>query len=172
MEKPRLLHASIRPALVAALLALACHVAHAAQWKWRDAEGRIQYSDRPPPAQVADKDILTRPAVVVRPSNAKPAASAAASAATKPSLKASDPELEAKKRKAEAEQEAQKKAEEDKLAKSKADNCQRARNYLRDLDSGSRIARMNDKGEREILDDKARAGERARAQQAVDSNCK
>jgi Domain of unknown function (DUF4124) len=171
MEKPRLLHPTLSTALAAFLL-LGCATAHATQWKWRDADGRIQYSDRPPPTQVADKDILTRPSAVVRPSLGKTVATDAASAAAKPMLKASDPELEAKKRKAEAEQEAQKKAEEDKMAKSKADNCQRARNYLRDLDSGSRIARMNDKGEREVLDDKARANERTRAQQSVEANCK
>ena len=34
----------------------------AAQWKWRDAGGRIQYSDRPPFASVPDRDILQRPA--------------------------------------------------------------------------------------------------------------
>ena len=43
-----------------------------AQWKWRDAAGKVQYSDLPPPAGVAEKDILQRPPgqrqpVVIRP---------------------------------------------------------------------------------------------------------
>ena len=39
----------------------------AAQWKWRDAQGRVQYSDRPPPTTVPDRDILTRPAAARTP---------------------------------------------------------------------------------------------------------
>ena len=33
----------------------------AAQWKWRGANGQMQYSDLPPPPGVAEKDILQRP---------------------------------------------------------------------------------------------------------------
>jgi len=40
------------------------------------------------------------------------------------------------------------------------------------LDSGIRMARMNDKGEREILDDAARAAELERTQAIIQSDCK
>lgn len=156
------------------LAAVMASPAHAVQWKWRDTDGRIQYSDRPPPAYVADKDILKRPAAAMRAAANKAAseASEAAQAPLKPALKASDPELEAKKRQQDAAEAAKKKAEEDKLAKTRADDCQRARNYQKSLDEGIRISRTNSQGEREILDDKARAAEQARNRQAIEANCK
>jgi hypothetical protein len=144
-----------------------------AQWKWRDKAGRIQYSDVPPPATVSEHDVLQRPLGVQRRLDAMPAASsptAAASAATEG--KAVDPELEAKRRKAEQDEEAKRKAEQERAAAARADNCVRARGYLRTLDDGIRIARTNDKGEREILDDKARAEEARRTRDIIASDCK
>ena len=40
------------------------------------------------------------------------------------------------------------------------------------MESGQRMARMNDKGEREILDDKQRAEESRRAREVIASDCK
>jgi hypothetical protein len=145
----------------------------AAQWKWRDAQGQIQYSDRPPPAGVLDKDILGRPSGSARAAQSLPSAPAApSSAAPLPGLKASDPELEARKRKADAEKEAANKAAEAQQSRKRAENCEQARNYQRSLDSGVRIARTNSNGEREILDDAARAQENARNREVLNSNCK
>jgi hypothetical protein len=42
---------------------------------------------------------------------------------------------------------------------------------MRTLDSGVRIARTNEKGEREFLDDKARAQEVQRTRDALASEC-
>lgn len=53
----------------------------------------------------------------------------------------------------------------------KADNCKRAKAQLAMLESGVRVARPNDKGEREFLDDKARADEVNRTRGAVNDNC-
>jgi Domain of unknown function (DUF4124) len=151
-----------------------------AQWKWRDKGGRVQYSDLPPPASVSEQDILQRPggaqrqvaAPVARPAAA--AASAPASAASGAALapKTVEPELEAKRRKVEEEKLAQAKAEEQRMAAARADNCARARAQLRTLDDGIRIARTNAAGEREILDDKARAEERKRTTDIMATDCK
>ena len=54
----------------------------------------------------------------------------------------------------------------------RAENCARARSYQKSLDSGMRIARTNDKGEREILDDAARAQEQQRTREIIASDCK
>jgi hypothetical protein len=54
----------------------------------------------------------------------------------------------------------------------RADNCKRAREHLASLDSGVRLARTNEKGEREILDDKARADEMQRTRQIMASECR
>jgi hypothetical protein len=155
-------------AVLGALLAVPAH----AQWKWRDKNGQTQYSDLPPPAGIAESDILQRPSAAQR--TAPAAAVAASGAASGPSLapKGSDPELEAKRRKSEQEAAAKKKAEDEKIAIAKADNCLRAKAQVRTLDSGARIARTNDKGEREFMDDAARAAEAKRAQDIIASDCK
>ena len=49
---------------------------------------------------------------------------------------------------------------------------QRARRSLVTLESGQRMARTNDKGEREVLDDKARAEETKRTRGIIASECK
>lgn len=144
----------------------------AAQWKWRDKSGQTQYSDIPPPHGTPDSSILQRPAGA-KLRNALPIdADAAASAPGLPTPKVVEPELEAKLRKAEQDKAAKAKAEEDKVAAQKADNCNRARGQLRLLDEGVRIARVDAKGEREILDDKARADESSRAKAVIASDCK
>ena len=172
--------------LLTALLGLAVASPAQAQWKWRDAGGRIQYSDRPPPPGIADRDVLVRPApaavvsgavrgaLVSGPTasasavaTAPAAASAAASAAAR-----SDPALEAKRRDAERAEAARQKLETDKVAAAQAENCQRARTQLRTLDDGMRIARVNQNGEREYLDDSARAAETARARSVIASDCR
>lgn len=158
--------------LVLALLGAALATPSIAQWKWKDKDGRVQYSDRPPPPGVSEKDVLSKPAgarlVSVAPSTLTPAASAAASASAP---RPTDPQLEAKKKQQEQEEAAKRKAEEEKIAKARADNCQRARSYQRTLDDGIRIARTNDKGEREILDDAGRAKEIERNRQIIASEC-
>ncbi len=149
-----------------------------AQWKWRDASGAVQYSDRPPPVGTPEASILSRPATAMRANN-KPGADTPASSPsqgfdTPPSVAASKPEdkeLEARRRKAEQDKQALVKAEEDKIAKTKAENCARAKSYQRTLADGLRIARTNAKGEREILDDKGRAEETQRTKEAVQANC-
>ncbi|KAB2875370.1 MAG: DUF4124 domain-containing protein [Burkholderiaceae bacterium] len=141
----------------------------AAQWKWRDARGVVVISDTPPPREIPERDVMQRPTLVLQRQTITPAASAAASgAAVKPKV---DPELEARRKKAEADQQAQQKAEETRVAAQRADNCKRARAYADSLNSGIRLSRVNDKGEREILDDQQRAGEMQRARQAIEANC-
>ena len=153
------------------MLALPAH----SQWKWRDKAGQTQYSDLPPPAGTADGDILLRPNAGQRRAAAAPvaaAASDAASAAPRLTPKASEPELEAKRRKAEEEAATKKKADEARMAVARADNCVRAKAQVRTMESGVRVARTNEKGEREFLDDAARAAEAQRSRGVVASDCK
>ena len=151
-----------------------------AQWQWVEKDGRKVFSDRSPPAEIQDKDILKRPPGAVRTAVVTDAtAAAAAKPASAPLLKASAPklsgkdaELEAKKKKADDEEIFRKKAEEDKLAKAKAENCERAKSSLATLQSGVRMASTNAKGEREIYDDAKRQSETKRTQDIIDSSCK
>lgn len=165
---------------LAAALLLAVLPAQA-QWKWKDSKGQTHISDLPPPRDIPDKDVLQRPAEIARKSpvastaasDAAPAAPVAQATASGPTAKPRvDPEIEARRSRAEQEQKAKAKADEDKLAAQRAENCSRAKQQLAGLDSGMRLARVNDKGEREILDDKARAEEAQRARQVMASECR
>lgn len=92
--------------------------------------------------------------------------------ASSPKTAGVDKDLAERQKKEELTQAALRKAEEDRIAKAKADNCQRARQAQKGLDSGVRIGRINSQGEREIMDDAARAAEAKRIQSIVDSDCK
>lgn len=146
-----------------------------AQWKWKDRNGQVHLSDLPPPRDIPDKDVMQRPTDSVRRAAAAAAAQASAASAPVPAVAVKpkvDPELEARKARQEQEQRAKDKAAEDKASAQRSENCQRARQHLATLESGMRIARLNDKGEREILDDKARAEEMQRARQVIASECR
>jgi len=157
---------------LAALLGASLALPAAAQWKWRDKAGQMQYSDLPPPPGIAEQDILQRPGAAQRRANAVAAASPASPASAVVATRTVEPELEAKRRKAEQEQVAKNKADEEKAAIERVDNCMRAKAYLRTIDDGGRMTRTNDKGEREFLDDKQRAAEAKRTRDVIASDCK
>ena len=160
--------------VLSALLGACLALPAAAQWKWRGKDGQIQYSDLPPPAGTAEPDILQRPNTSQRRAAAAAAAAAPASAASG-SITASakvEPELEAKRKKAEQEAADKAKAEEARVAALKAENCGVAKSYLRTLEGGIRIARTDAKGEREFLDDKSRADETKRTRDVIARDCK
>ena len=143
-----------------------------AQWTWKDERGQVQYSDLPQPKGKPAERILLRPqpappAVVRGASAPLAAASAPATAAS-----AVDPALEARRRQAEQDEASRRQAEDARAAQTRAINCERARAALRTLDSGTRMARVNEKGEREFLDDAARAREAQDARQVIASDCR
>ena len=78
-----------------------------------------------------------------------------------------------KTKKAPAKKEAatKKKAEDEKFALAQAENCERAKKAVATFQSGVRIASTNAKGEREIMDDNAKAAEIKRMQIVVDRDC-
>lgn len=156
-----------------------------AQWQWLDKDGRMVFSDRAPPPGVPDKQIVKRPGgsragvppvnvdadPAGQPAAPTSAASGTQSAASAPKASGVDKDLADKKKKVEQEEAAKRKAEEDKLAKVKADNCSRARDAKASYASGMRLARVNKQGEREIVDDVARAAELQRVQTVIDADC-
>jgi hypothetical protein len=158
--------------VLSAVLGVCLAMPAAAQWKWRGKDGRIQYSDLPPPAGTAEQDILARPNPNQRRIVPAAPASAPASAASAAPVAKVEPELEAKRRKAEQEKADKDKAEQEKLAAIKADNCGKAKAYLRTLEDGIRVSRTDAKGEREVLDDKGRAEDTKRAKDVIARDCK
>lgn len=165
-----------RSVVVALSALLACTLCLPAfgQWKWREKNGLIQYSDLPPPLGTPAHDILQRPEFPsVRNAASSPAAapSSAASGAPLLTLKGTESELEIKRKKAEQGVADKKKSEEAKLAAAKFDNCTRAKMQMQTINSGVRLARTNEKGERVNLDDAGRAAEMARAREVMNLQC-
>lgn len=148
-----------------------------AQWQWIDNGGRKVFSDTAPPASVPEKNILKRPGASLPMAAPADAATAPATAAASPAGAAApkvptvDPELEAKKKQAEAAEEAKKKAEMERVARQRAENCERARRARATLDSGTRLAVTNAQGERVFLDDQARAAEGRRLDGIMRDEC-
>ena len=160
-----------------AVFSLGFALAVSAQWQWIDKDGKKVFSDRSPPGEIADKNILKRPAGASRATPpdlgiGTATATVAAVRASAPRLSGKDAQLEAKKKQAEDEEALKKKGEEEKIAKGKADNCERAKRSILTFESGVRVSTTNAKGEREIMDDKTRASETKRLQDIVVSECK
>ncbi|WP_076997212.1 DUF4124 domain-containing protein [Variovorax sp. KK3] len=160
-----------------------------AQWQWIDQNNKKVFSDTSPPPDIPEKNILRRPGppssgrVTFSPSPTPDAGNsqAAAAPASAPNAAAGgasakptgvDKELAEKARKAEEAEKAKQAAEAQKVAQAKADNCQRARQGKATMDSGIRVARLNAAGEREVMDDKARAAETQRLDSVIASDCK
>lgn len=157
----------------------------AAQWQWIGKDGRKVFSDRPPPADIQDKDILKQPggrgsakapvAATEPTGGAAPVAAATATPAAKantPKISGKDAELEARKKKLDEEAAARKKVDDEKVATARAENCERTKKAMATIQSGARISTTNSKGEREIMDDSGRAAESKRLQAIMDSDCK
>ncbi len=169
---------------LAAAFSFVATLATAETYKWTDSEGKVHYSDQPPPGNagnVKDPTTLT-PRKKTSRSGPAPQSDAAQSDAAKtkgtakpaPAAAKTAQELDAefKQRQVEA---AEKEAAQKKLAQeaeSKKKNCAQAQANVARLQTGGRIARANDKGETEYLDDAQIAQELLRAREAQDSWCK
>ena len=158
----------LRPLLALSTLAV-CALAGAAgaQYVWVDSNGVRQYSDMPPPASVPAARILKTPN---QPAQQEPASSATGDGAAvekkaPPTLAERNADF-IKRRNEQAEQD-KKTAEQTKLAERKAQDCERARQYQRSLESGVRMASTDKNGERVFLDDDARAREQRATREAL-----
>jgi len=154
----------MRQLLIIISMLMVATVTNAGVSKWVDAEGKVHYSDQPPPSTAKSQknlDIQTGPA--------SPQATPDSKGGTKT---LAERELESRKRRAEAEEAAAKQAEEKKDAKRKQENCAQARNQLQALQEGQRIVKYNEKGERVFLEDSARPQAIEEAKRAADSWCK
>lgn len=153
------------------LVAVTLGLPAAAQWKWRDQNDKLVFSDRPPPSDVPDARILQRPGAGRAPA-AAPAPATPQAAEAAPKLPSQDKELQERRQQAEAQEAAKQAAQQEAQAKARADNCARARQSKTTYDSGVRIARTDAKGEREFIDDATRAAESRRLQGIIASDCR
>jgi hypothetical protein len=136
-------------------------------YKYRDpSTGRVIMTDKPP----AGADVRRRAAPSAAPAEAEEAdgnESGDKPAKVPPKVRESgvDPRLEARRKEEEARRQAEQRSRDEAERERLREACADMRRNLAALESGQRIARMNDAGEREFLSDEQRARdiERARA---------
>ena len=147
-------------------------------YKWIDANGKVHYSDQPPPANAkpqkappAPRTPARAPAPVAEGQPAEGQATAAAAPASAPKT-AAEQEMEFRKRRVEA-AEAEAKAKKDaEAAAEKQRNCQQAKSRVAVLQTGGRITKSSPNGEQTYLGDNEIASELVEAQKIADSWCK
>ena len=155
-------------------LALACFWATGAlaQWQWVDKDGHKVFSDRPPPQDIPDKNIIKQPQMGSQPRQAAATTGADTPVAAQAApSQGKDKQLEDNKAKAEAAEVAKKKADEERQAKVRADNCARAKRTKVQLSDGRLVGHVNAKGERSFMDDATRTAELRRADEIIASDC-
>jgi hypothetical protein len=158
------------------ITSLAFTGAAAAQYKWVDQNGKVQYGDVPPPGVNASPMRRKAPPVTYSPPEASDKNDAdkkdgdKKDNARKGPLTAAEQDAEFRKRHKDAEQERQKQAKAQQDAAEKRENCVRAQEYVRALETG-RLARTDSKGETYYLDEAQAAREATKARQSVQQWC-
>ena len=132
-------------------------------FKWIDKDGKVNFSDTPPPAEAVKGE--------AKKLTVLPAANTPAPAPAKVKI-AVDQAKEAEKKKAELADKGKKDEAAEQNAKQNEERCKDAKRYLSTLDSGTPIRQSNDAGERVFMNDEQRASETARAKIAVTESCK
>jgi hypothetical protein len=149
----------MKPFFAIITLALISLNAHAGLNKWVDAEGKVHYSDTPPP------EVTTQ---TVRNISGKGQENAPASYSPK---SYAEREAEMKKSKQAKEEALQKKAQEDAMAETKKRNCEAAHHNAKSIEDGMRIVTYDADGKQVYLDDSARAQRLEEARKAMKDNC-
>lgn len=136
--------------------------------KWVDANGRVHYSDLPPPPDANTKTLRATPAI----KGSKTGETSTASSAPAAPKTTAEREVELKK----AQQ--TKKEAADKAAKKQADAeatkayCATLQKNLRALQDGIRMVELDANGNQFFIDDEERHQRIARTQQDIGANCK
>jgi hypothetical protein len=147
-------------------------VSQAEIYKWKDKDGTIRYTDTPPPSNIKQESIGGKK--VIQPTGKDPLAPVASGQA-EPSKaapdKANKEAADAKLRQRNAEIEKKNKQENETQAKIKAENCKAAKANFETYNQGGRVYKMNEKGEREYMDDKDLDAGKVQAQKDINQNC-
>jgi len=137
--------------MVICFLLLPMHSQAADVYKWKDAEGKVRYSDTPPSGKTPYELLSGKNAAAAR----SQADAVAPPTATDKSAKSGvDKELEAKKRKAEADNLQKKEQVKLEQQKVREENCKAAKANLQNFKQGGRMFTMDENGERRYMDDK------------------
>ena len=162
----------VRLVLVLGAALIAALPAAAQLYKYTGPDGKVQYSDRPPSdGRKAEKVTSSRVSSVPSGTTTAAAASGDAAKSTAPKT-AAEQDQAFRQRRIDAEEKAKK---DEKLAQDqqqKTESCAGARRELAGLQSGARVARLNEKGERVFLDDAGIQGEITRLEREIGAGCK
>lgn len=164
--------------------------ANATSWQWRDASGRMVYSDRAPPPEVRASQIVRAP---LQPGSFGPAANTATPATGSPggagasSMVSSTPvaapgaapqkpswaerELASRKKAAEREENEAKLQKQREHDEANRRACTEMRNTLRALESGRRLSVVNARGESEVIDDAERSRRVETTRKDIERSC-
>ncbi len=169
-----------RLAVAISLALCAALPASAQMYKWVDANGKVHYSDKPPPSNVKTEK-LREPARPAAPPAASETKGGTANEATKgeapKDAAKSGPKTTAeqeqafRKRKADEAKAQEKRAQEETVARDRAENCKRAKAALASFELGGRQTRIDEKGERAFLTDQQISQETARMRQEAATAC-
>lgn len=151
------------PALLSVLLFLSGAV-FADLYRWVDENGKVHYTDTPPPGNARKSKKLQTPSAVAPSVETEDDAQQAPSYVEK--------EAEFRKRQVEKAEQQAAQAREKQEADDKKNNCNAARSRLATLQAGGRIARYDAQGEREILGDKEIQDGIASAKNEIEAACK
>lgn len=181
-------------AAVTVVAAALCGPVHA-QYKWRDESGQLVISDQPPPSSVPGGRVIrgyeapqraTAPAAAgsaaaagsgsttaaadAPPTGPRESAGAPAAAPT-----VADRMLEARRKQQERDAERKKREEEARQASAQAARtarvCADQDTNVRTLESGMRLVRVNESGEREYLTDEERSAQLERIRKEMKEHC-
>ncbi|HMM52474.1 MAG TPA: DUF4124 domain-containing protein [Burkholderiaceae bacterium] len=172
MRQPCRPNRSARLLFAAAGLLLAVP-ALAGNWQWRDAAGRMVYSDQPPPPSVPISQILRSPtpAQDAGPTATAPAAAAATATVAPASRSWIEKEQASRKRTLERAETERNQGTEREQAARNARACEDAQTTLRTLESGLRMSFVDANGEQQVLDDAERARRTEAVRQEIARSC-
>jgi hypothetical protein len=141
--------------------------------KWTDANGKVHYSDQPPPPNVKAKILRTAPVTVnLSGASGVNASGVPASGAPGAAKTIAEAEMEFKKAQRAKKEAAEKAAKEQAKAEEIKNVCDRLRQNLMALESGIRTPIFTASGERAYMDDTQRQQAIAKAQQEINTYCK
>lgn len=154
--RPAAARSKLRSALVALILCASALPAAATLYKWTDANGRVVYSDQPPPGDTK-WEVVQGAAPPANPNAVKEMAAK---------------ELELKKRGKDAADKEKKDEQARADAVRRNEQCTRAEGQMRQLSSSQvALVRMNEKGETVYVDDATRRREREELAVWMQKNC-
>ncbi len=146
---------AVTVATAAAVMLVVATPAAAALYKWVDANGRVTYSDQPPPANVK-AETVSAPAPAVNPDAVKEMASQEADLKKRQVQRAED----------------QKKADQARVDEAnRRQFCVDARSQIRMYESDLLLRRVNEQGEPVYMDDSMKRKERERLEGIVRDQC-